>query len=174
MRLISKIYEELIQLNSKQTKTPQKKAIHKKAGRSKQKFLQRHIHGQQVHEQAFSITNYQENASQTTVRYHLIPIKMAIIKKTRDNKFDENEEKREPFCTIGGNVNWCSHYGKQNGDSKKKKKNQVHIDSIWKFPGQRSNWRCSCHPTPQPQQHQIRATSVTYTILHSNTGSLTH
>ena len=47
---------------------------------------------------------------------------MAIIKKTRDNKFDENEEKREPFCTIGGKVNWCSHYGKQNGDSKKKKK----------------------------------------------------
>ena len=22
-------------------------------------------------------------------------------------------EKREPFYTVGGNANWCSHYGKQ-------------------------------------------------------------
>ena len=22
-------------------------------------------------------------------------------------------EKREPSCPVGGNVNWCSHYGKQ-------------------------------------------------------------
>ena len=24
-------------------------------------------------------------------------------------------EKREPLCTADGNVNWCSHYGKQHG-----------------------------------------------------------
>ena len=29
-------------------------------------------------------------------------------------------------------------------------------------------------PTPQPQQHQIRATSSTYSIAHGNTGSSTH
>ena len=29
-------------------------------------------------------------------------------------------------------------------------------------------------PTPQPQQHQIRAMSVTYTIAHCDVGSLTH
>ena len=28
--------------------------------------------------------------------------------------------------------------------------------------------------TPEPQQHQIRATSVTYTSAHGNAGSLTH
>lgn len=28
-------------------------------------------------------------------------------------------EKREPSCTVGGNVNWCSHYGKQFGGSSK-------------------------------------------------------
>ena len=28
-------------------------------------------------------------------------------------------EKREPFYTIGGNVNWCSHYRKQYGGSLK-------------------------------------------------------
>ena len=32
----------------------------------------------------------------------------------------------------------------------------------------------SCWPTPQPQQHQTQATSVTYTTAHGNTGSLTH
>ena len=37
-----------------------------------------------------------------------------------------------------------------------------------------SNWSYSCQPTPQPQQRQIQAESVTYTIAHSNAGSLTH
>ena len=27
----------------------------------------------------------------------------------------EGVEKRELSCTVGGNVSWCSHYGKQNG-----------------------------------------------------------
>lgn len=27
----------------------------------------------------------------------------------------EDVEKREPSCTAGGNVNWCSLYGKQDG-----------------------------------------------------------
>ena len=25
----------------------------------------------------------------------------------------EGVEKREPFYTVGGNVNWCSHYGEE-------------------------------------------------------------
>jgi len=24
-------------------------------------------------------------------------------------------EKREPSYTVGGNINWCSHYGKEHG-----------------------------------------------------------
>ena len=31
-------------------------------------------------------------------------------------------EKREPSYTVGGNVNWCSYYGKQYGSSLKKLK----------------------------------------------------
>ena len=30
-------------------------------------------------------------------------------------------EKGEPFCTVGGNVDWYSHYGKQYGDRYLKK-----------------------------------------------------
>ena len=25
----------------------------------------------------------------------------------------EDVEKKEPSCTVAGNVNWCSHYGEQ-------------------------------------------------------------
>ena len=32
---------------------------------------------------------------------------------------EDNEEKREPSCTVGRNVNWFSHYGGQYGDSLK-------------------------------------------------------
>ena len=28
-------------------------------------------------------------------------------------------EKRESLYTVGGNVNWCSHYGRQHGDPEK-------------------------------------------------------
>ena len=47
-------------------------------------------------------------------------------------------------------------------------------NSIWRFPGQRSNWSYSCQPTSQPLQCRIQATSVTYTTAHSNARSLTH
>ena len=38
---------------------------------------------------------------------------------------------------------------------------QGHPQSIWRFPGQGSNWSCSCWPMPQPQQCEIQATSAT-------------
>jgi len=48
----------------------------------------------------------------TKVRYPLICIKMATIKKGRNNKKGEDVEKREPSYTVAGSVNWCSHYEK--------------------------------------------------------------
>ena len=32
----------------------------------------------------------------------------------------EGVKEREPSYTVSGNVNWCSHYGKQYGGSSKK------------------------------------------------------
>jgi len=56
----------------------------------------------------------------TTMGYHFIPVRMAIIKKKKKKiSFGKDVEKREPLCTIGGIVNWYSHYGKQYGDSSK-------------------------------------------------------
>ena len=37
-----------------------------------------------------------------------------------------------------------------------------------------STWSCSHLPTPEPQQHQIRTTSATYTTAHNNVRSWTH
>ena len=51
---------------------------------------------------------------------------------------------------------------------------QGHTHSMWKFQGQGSNQSCSRWPTPQTQQCRIQTTSSTYTIAHSNAGSLTH
>ena len=51
----------------------------------------------------------------TTMRYHLTPIRMAIIKKSTNA--GEDVEKRERLYTVGRNVNWCSHHGKQYGGS---------------------------------------------------------
>ena len=52
----------------------------------------------------------------TTMIYHLTPIRMAIIKKKRNNEYWQgcgNKGTLVHLCTVGGNVNWCSHYGKQ-------------------------------------------------------------
>ena len=40
-----------------------------------------------------------------TMKYHLTPVRMAIIKKTKISNTGEYVEKREPSCTVDGNVN---------------------------------------------------------------------
>ena len=50
--------------------------------------------------------------------YHLIPVRIVTIKKTR-GKCWQGWGERRPLCTIDGNVNWCSHYGKEYGVSSK-------------------------------------------------------
>ena len=46
----------------------------------------------------------------TTMRYHLTPVRMAIIKKSINSNAGEGVEKREFLHSVGGNVNWYSHY----------------------------------------------------------------
>ena len=58
-----------------------------------------------------------EKQIKTTMRYHLTPVRMAVIKNSTKTKAGEDLEKREPSYTVGGNVSWHSHYGKQYGGS---------------------------------------------------------
>ena len=49
---------------------------------------------------------FREMQIKTTMRYHLILVRMAIIKKTIQTvNAGEGVEKRELSCTVGGNVN---------------------------------------------------------------------
>ena len=41
------------------------------------------------------------------------PVRMAIINKTSDNRYWHGCGNRENLCTVGGDVNLYSHYGKQ-------------------------------------------------------------
>ena len=62
------------------------------------------------------------------MRYHLISVKTAIIKKNPAFINDgESVERREPSNTIDGNVNWYSHYGEQYRGSLNKTKRRATI-----------------------------------------------
>ena len=45
----------------------------------------------------------------TKTRYYLTPVRMAIVRKSINNKC----QKRKPSCSVGGNTNWYSYYGEQ-------------------------------------------------------------
>ena len=40
----------------------------------------------------------------TMMRYHLTPVRTAIIKKIKNNNVGKDAEKRESLYTVGGNV----------------------------------------------------------------------
>ena len=53
----------------------------------------------------------------TTMRHHLIPVRMAILKKCTTINDGEGVKRRGPSCTVGENVHWYSRYGEQYGGS---------------------------------------------------------
>ena len=42
----------------------------------------------------------------TTMKYHLTPVRISIMKKTRDKSVGDQVEIREPLYSVDGNVNW--------------------------------------------------------------------
>ena len=65
------------------------------------------------------------------VKYHLKPVRMAVI----NNKWWRGYGKRNSY-NVCGNVNWCSHYGKQYGGSLKSQKQNYHMkqqSSSWAY-----------------------------------------
>ena len=47
----------------------------------------------------------------TTESYHLAAVGVIIFQRQEITGVDEDVERREQSCTVGGNTGWCSHYG---------------------------------------------------------------
>jgi hypothetical protein len=58
-----------------------------------------------------------EMQSKTTLRFHLTPVRMAILKKTDNKMLVRILGERNPLTLCGENVNWGKHFGNQNGSS---------------------------------------------------------
>ena len=69
------------------------------------------------------------------MRYHLTPVRVASLTSQQITNVGEGLEKRELSSTVGRNVNWYNHYGKQYGNT----------DKAWKYL-RKLNTELPCNP----------------------------
>jgi hypothetical protein len=68
-------------------------------------------HKVQMHEQSSTFLVIKKTQNKSTLRFHLTPVSVGIIKKTNNTKAGKDAGKKGSLHTHSGNVNESSQYG---------------------------------------------------------------